>query len=660
MAKLPLKKYILYFLSINVLKHLILLIALLFPFLLKAQEERLLIIEQKLQELSMATPGLNERVDFSISGGTIQEFLRGLAETNNLNVSIDPNLNFKIYNNFTNEKIINILLFLAREYSIDIKTVGSIMSFTRFNPPNDPIRYIPKEIKIEYNSYKNTLTLDLQKDSLELVVRKLTKTTKNNVVLSNGLSDRLVSVYIEDLPLDNALEKFAYVNDLKVVKGEDNVYLIQRKDQVGDMSSQGNSTTLGAAKNNKRDNQRQSDMGGIDSEVSISILDTLQNRYLNVHAFNVPIADIIQQVSEALGISYFTYSSLQGNANINFTHLTFDDFLTNILNSTEYTFRNDQGIYLIGDRKLEGLRSYRVFQFKFRSIDAILEIIPAELKTGVEIKEFKELNSILLSGALPQIKEIELFIKELDRVVPLVLIEVIIVDVRKGTSVTTGIRAGLSDSVKTQGTLLPGLDFTLSSKSINDFLNRLGGTAVNIGRVTPNFYVGLSALEENSNVEVRSMPKLSTLNGHEATLSIGSKRYYSIRTQNVLGSLNPSTVVTEQFQSVEANLGISIKPVVSGDDQVTLDIDVSISDFLEQSTPNAPPPTSTSQFKSIIRVRNEEMVVLGGLERTDKSESGRGVPLLSRIPVLKWLFSSKSKSRNKTVSVVFIKPTIIY
>jgi type IV pilus assembly protein PilQ len=278
----------------------------------------------------------------------------------------------------------------------------------------------------------------------------------------------------------------------------------------------------------------------------------------------------------------------------------------------------------------------------------------------VEIKEFRELNSILLSGSLPQINEIERYIKTLDRVVPLVLIEVILLDVRKGKSVSTGIRAGISDTIQTGGTILPGIDFTLGSKSINDFLARLGGSAANIGRVTPNFYLSLSALERNNNIEVRSMPKLSTLNGHEASLSIGSKRYYSIKTQNVLGSLNPQTVVTEQFQSVEANLGITIKPVVSGDDQVTLSIDVNISDFLGEPSPNSPPPTSTSQFKSIIRVRNEEMVVLGGIERNEKSETGSGVPILARIPVIKWLFSSRTRSRNKLVSVVFIKPTILY
>ncbi|HTC00687.1 MAG TPA: hypothetical protein VK705_08395, partial [Ferruginibacter sp.] len=136
----------------------------------------------------------------------------------------------------------------------------------------------------------------------------------------------------------------------------------------------------------------------------------------------------------------------------------------------------------------------------------------------------------------------------------------------------------------------------------------------------------------------------------------------AISTQNVLGSLSPQTVVTQQFVPVEANLSVDITPFVSGDDQVTMNIAVSISNFTSTSTAtlNAPPPTSTSKFKSIIRVKNEDMIVLGGIETTTKSETSSGVPILSRIPILKWFFSTHSKSNNKTVSIVFIKPTITY
>jgi type IV pilus assembly protein PilQ len=318
---------------------------------------------------------------------------------------------------------------------------------------------------------------------------------------------------------------------------------------------------------------------------------------------------------------------------------------------------------MIGDRNDEGLRSKKLIQLQYRSVDSLLEYIPQELREGVEIKEFKELNGFLISGSEPRIKEIEAYVRQIDKVVPMITLEVIILDVNKGKSVSTGISAGVSDSVKTGGSILGsgGLDYTLGSGDINKFLNVIGVNNIfNLGHVGPNFYMNIRALENNTNIDQRQTPKLSTLNGHSANLSIGNTQYYQVSTQNVLGSLNPQTVITQQYIPVEANLKVNITPFVSGDDDVTMNIGVSISNFTSNTPINQPPPTSTSKFESIIRVHNEDMVVLGGIERNTKSETGSGVPFLSRIPILKWLFSSRTRSNSKIVSIVFIKPTIIY
>src|SRR5690606_10588401 len=148
---------------------------------------------------------------------------------------------------------------------------------------------------------------------------------------------------------------------------------------------------------------------------------------------------------------------------------------------------------------------------------------------------FREQNTLLIAGSAPQVQEIELLIKQMDKLVPMVLIEVTMLDIRKGHEIKTGITAGISDSIKTGGTVLSGVDYTFGAGSINNFLDNISpGGAFKLGRVTPIFYVKLHALEQNNNVEMRSVPKLSTLNGHTASLSIGSSRYFSVSTQNVL------------------------------------------------------------------------------------------------------------------------------
>jgi type IV pilus assembly protein PilQ len=282
---------------------------------------------------------------------------------------------------------------------------------------------------------------------------------------------------------------------------------------------------------------------------------------------------------------------------------------------------------------------------------------------GVEIKPFKELNALILSGGTPQIIEITEFLRAIDKPVVNVMIDVIVVEARKGHSVNTGIKAGVGDStVTTKGTLFPGIDLTLSSKSINNIIDKLDGKTgiVNLGKVAPNFYVTLEALEQNNKLDIQSTPKLSTLNGHEANLQIGQSRYYLEQTQNITGGVTPINSLSQRWNKVEANLAVKILPAVAGDEHITLHIEAEFSDFVEPQVTGAPPGNSTRKFVSEIRMRNEEMIVLGGLEEARNQKSGTGVPILSRIPILKWFFSSRSTSKSETKLIVFIKPTIVY
>ena len=191
---------------------------------------------------------------------------------------------------------------------------------------------------------------------------------------------------------------------------------------------------------------------------------------------------------------------------------------------------------------------------------------------------------------------------------------------------------------------------------INSF-NGFG--SLNLGPVTPNFYVSLKALETNGVIKTRSTPKLATLNGTEATINIGQTEYYVQENQSFQGVQNPVPVVTRSYNAVNADFSLRIKPFLAGDDQVTLTIEVKQSDFTARIAPDAPPGQVTRTFNTIIRVKNEEMILLGGLEETSKENTGKGVPFLARIPVIKWFFSSRRKVKSDNRLNIFIKPTII-
>lgn len=621
----------------------------------QTEEQRIDGIRERLEALAVTLPALKEPVQLTVTGASVQEFLRAIARSNALNINIDPSLNFKIYNSFSNETPLNILVFLAKEYQLNVSMVGSIISVV---PTKKVVPIIaPKELKISYNANSNTLNLELANDTLAAIAKKVASLSNKNVVVPSALFNKTVSGFFSNAPFEDALSKLAYANGIRFIKTGDNIYLFEPlKEGEEFYINQDNNPQI---RQIFKPSTPQSSGGGGGFQLASRMVNG--RKLLFVEASATPIIDLVKAASREYGINYFLYSDIKGNITTHVENMSFDEFLSATFQGTTYTYRKDDNRYLIGDRTLEGLRATKIIQLQNRSVDTVQQMIPAELRRGVDIKEFREQNTLLLTGSAPEIKNLETYIKQLDKLVPLVLIEVTLVDVRKGHSVKTGISAGVSDSVKTGGTILPGIDYTFGANSINAFLAKLGNNnSINLGRVSPSFYVGLSALENNQNVEIRSVPKLSTLNGHTANLSIGSTRYYSTQTQNVIPSLNTQTVITQQFTPVEANLSIFIRPMVSGDDQVTLNIKVDISDFIGNPPANQPPPTSTSKFESIIRAKNEDMIVLGGLERTEKSENGSGVPLLSRIPIIKWFFSSRERANNKVVTLVFIKPTIIY
>jgi len=639
---------------------------------LRAQsfEEQFRHVEQRLNALTYTVPGLNDKVKLSVSGVSIQEFVRALAQSNGLNINIAPSITDEIVNNFQGETALNVLLFLSYTYKLDINVIGSIMNITKMR--NVPDAVPPREIKVSYHDADNTLSYELNNDTLAAVARKITSVSGKNVIVPASMREKTVSGYMASSPFETALEKLAFANSIKYHKTADGIFVFESLVPGEELFiNDANETAIryrGSSNQNTIASGRQDDP----NEISPSRADGPFTVYkqgkddsgkrFTIQATASSLLSLIKRAADDAEVNYFIYADIQGQVSANVRNITFDDFLMSIFQGTPYTYRVENGTYLIGDRKGEGLRSNKIIHVKNRSIDTLVTMIPMDWKKDVEIKEFKEQNMLLLSGSEPQIREIETLVEKLDRLVPMVLIEVTMLDIQKGTTIETGIRAGVADSLPAMGgTLLSGLDFTFSAGAINRFLSQIGtNNSFNLGRVTPNFYLTLKALEANENVELRAVPKLSTLNGHKASLSIGSTRYYRTETQNVIPSLQAQNIITEQYTPVEANLTIDIRPVVSADDQITLNIKIDISDFIGTPPTKEPPPTSTSKFESIIRAKNEDMIVLGGIERTENSDTGSGVPILSRIPVIRWLFSSKSKRTRKVVSVVFIKPTILY
>lgn len=294
-------------------------------------------------------------------------------------------------------------------------------------------------------------------------------------------------------------------------------------------------------------------------------------------------------------------------------------------------------------------------------VEALVNILPDEVKQDLDITVDYELNSFYVNGPSTNVERFKNFISKIDKPVPVILIEVMLIEVNNTSLVETGVSWGIGDEpTTTRGGIYPETDLTLGANTINKVIGGFDGFgSFNLGKVVPNFFATIKAMESNGNLKVRSTPKLSTLNGHRATFSNGQTSYYAVTEQAVIGSNNPVTQTAINYVPIDAELGLTIKPLVSGDGQVTLDIFVVQSTFGSRITEDAPPDISSREFSSIIRVKDQDIVVLGGLEEQMKNNSGSGVPFLARIPVIKWLFSKRKRQAKKAKLTVLIKPTII-
>lgn len=306
----------------------------------------------------------------------------------------------------------------------------------------------------------------------------------------------------------------------------------------------------------------------------------------------------------------------------------------------------------------------RVVPLQYRTTDRVVEVIPESLRQGVEIKVSPDLNSLVVSGDAGAVGRVEAFVKEIDRKLPLISIAVMMVDTENKFVRSTGITfgKGTGPSGQTVGTLSPGVDVSLGADGLNRLISSFNGIGTfNLGRVGPNFYAHLQLLEETGKVELRSTPRLATLSGSKAVLKSGEVKYYRENHVNIIGTQNPMQSESYIWKEVEANFILDITPTVSADSTITLRIELSQDAFTERDTGDmtAPPGITKRSFTSTVKVRDGEMVLLGGIEKNVLDNTGKGLPYIAQVPVLRALFGKTRRERSLRKLSVFILPTVI-
>ncbi len=593
-------------------------------------------LDDKLSALVERDSRFGQEVDVTSGRLSIGELLRNIARASGVNLSVRSVDQTPVTCNFTRARVDDLLRFLCTEYRLDIEVAGNIVSVFPAAVPEAPA----PDPDIVFEARDSSLSFDLRGERLIDVTKKITRLTGRNIIVPQTLYDRNVSCYIRQMPFDSALRTLGEVNGLSAERGADDIWSIYAVQ--GDDTAPTAAPTYIGRRSFDQDELRVDSLGRI-----------------TAHIVRGNVQDIVLDLCGQMNLNYYFRTPINLTAGIWADDTDFETLLAVLLKGSDYSFCEQHGIWIFGTAAADRLGSATVVELEYRSVSKVEELIPSTLKEDVEIKSFPDLNALILGGDRRDVSRTEAFLRSIDRPVPLITMEIIIAEVQRSDIREMGIGGGVGSSpAATSGTLGEGVDMTFGAGAVNNLLHRIRGT-VNLGRVTPNFYLSLHALEEKGTVRLQSTPKLSTLNGHEAVLTSGETQYYKEVQNNYYGTQNPIQSESYTWKSVDADLSIKVTPYVSRDGHITLEIEFEQTEFTDRTEKNAPPGTSMRSFKSIVKVQNEEMVLLGGLDRNSIERSSRGIPFLARVPVIKWFFGKEKRNKVERTLNVFIKPTVI-
>ncbi len=176
----------------------------------------------------------------------------------------------------------------------------------------------------------------------------------------------------------------------------------------------------------------------------------------------------------------------------------------------------------------------------------------------------------------------------------------------------------------------------------------------------------ISFLSNYGDVEVLSNPKILTLNNQPAVINVGNQLSYRYQSGTVSYS-DTAPSITYELGSVFVGLTLNIIPEITEDDHIIMRINpVASEEKIDGNTginPDGgrimPPDVRIKQMSSIVKVKDGQRVMIGGLiEKTNNQDSSK-VPLLGDIPVFGKLFSYENTTVNKKELFILIVPTLI-
>jgi general secretion pathway protein D len=299
-------------------------------------------------------------------------------------------------------------------------------------------------------------------------------------------------------------------------------------------------------------------------------------------------------------------------------------------------------------------------------LDGVVKGISAQAPAGapqaspfdsgkVTITPDKASNSLVIMASPTDYSNLVQVIKKLDRRSKQVFVQVLIAEVSIDKSNELGVELGvLGGGSPSSNLTIAGMYDPLGSlTTVGTVVASGGALAPSVTAKPLNITAVLKALDKNGLVNILSTPNILTSDNKEAEINVGENvPFQGAATQSTFGT-------TQSVERKDIGINLKIKPQISEGDYIRMDINQEISAVKASKGQAIDLVTTKRSAKTSVVIKDKETVVIGGLIQDSEQETVSKVPFLGDIPLLGWLFKSKSKTRSKTNLVILLTPHIV-
>ena len=297
----------------------------------------------------------------------------------------------------------------------------------------------------------------------------------------------------------------------------------------------------------------------------------------------------------------------------------------------------------------------------------LTEVVTA-IRTLLETRRIQQINSmnaIIIRDTPDKVALAGKIIQDVDKAKPEIVVDVLVLEARRDTTRDLGLFPVSGGSPGVQVPLLfnPGqAPAGGDSGQAGGFpLNRLGNLASSdFSLVLPG--ANLNALLSDSNTKILQRPEIRASDGQQATLRIGDRVPIATGSfQPGIGGVGVNPLVNTQFQYTDVGVNLDITPKVHANREITLKVRIEISAVTSEVDIGGiqQPVIGQRVIEHDIRLREGEANVLGGILQTQLTETVSGVPGLSKIPILRYLFSNTSKTLAEDEVLIVLRPRTV-